>query len=237
MAGRTPEGPQTEREALAQSIYERMSPAMSVLGLVFLVLVLGQVLVPKRHDVQRFFTAATWAIWVVFVVEFVLRLVIAPSTRGFLRKNWWQALFLVVPFLSFLRLFVVLRLARPARVLVAAVRGTRSARRKLGDRVGWLSAATVIVILVAADLLYEFADFPTYLDALHAAALTAISGEAIGSRAPVAKVLDVVLATYSVVFFASLAGMLGAFFLERRAEHAQQLQRAGASREGRGTGP
>lgn len=217
----------TEREIAAQMLYERLSPAMSALGIIFLLVVLAQALVPDDSPVRGFLVAAGWLIWASFVIEFVARMVIAPSTTGFLRKNWWQLLFLVIPFLSFVRALLIFRLARPARVLLAAVRGTRSARRRLSGRVGWLSAATVIVILTGGNLLYEFGGFRSYVDALHATAMTAISGESIGGGSPIAKILDVVLAVYSVVFFASLAAMLGAFFLERRAEHVEELKQAG----------
>ena len=75
---------------------------------------------------------------------------------------------------------------------------------------------TAIVVFAAADLLVEFGRIHPYGAALHAAALAAINGEPTGSTVGVAQVLDVALALYAVVFFASLAGIVGAFFVESR---------------------
>ncbi len=83
-------------------------------------------------------------------------------------------------------------------------------------RVGWLSAISAITVLTSSQLLYEFGDYQTYADALHAAALATISGEPLGQPDAFAKGLEVLLAVFSVVVFATLAGTLGAYFLETR---------------------
>ena len=64
----------------------------------------------------------------------------------------------------------------------------------LGDRVGWLAVVSVITGLGSSQLLYEFGDHVSYADSVHAASLAA----------------------FSVVFFATVAGSLGAYFLENR---------------------
>lgn len=205
----------SEREQLAQELYDRLHPAMSGLGLLFLILVLAQRPATEGTLLQRSLLAATWVLWVVFVAEYVLRLIIAPSTSAFLRRTWWQVLLLVVPVFTLLRALLILRIARPTRVALAAFRGGRSARRTLTNRAGWLAMLTSIVVLAAADLLYHVGDIRPYGRALYAAALGAITGEPTASENGFAQVLDVVLALYAVVFFAALAGILGTFFLER----------------------
>lgn len=47
---------------------------------------------------------ATWVIWAVFVVDFLVRLVLAQARGAFLRRNWLDILILVLPFLRPLRL-------------------------------------------------------------------------------------------------------------------------------------
>ncbi|HEX5614870.1 MAG TPA: hypothetical protein VFZ83_06905 [Acidimicrobiia bacterium] len=206
----------TARERLAQHLYERLHPVMATLGLLFVVVVLAQGPATEGTALQRALLAATWLLWSVFVAEYALRLVIAPSTSRFLRRTWWQLLFLVVPVLTLLRALLVLRVARPTRVALAALRGTRSARATLSGRVAWLTVLTAIVIFGAADVLYQAARLRPYGSALHAAALAAVAGEPTGHEHGLAQVLDVVLAVYAVVFFAALAGSLGAYFLEQR---------------------
>ncbi len=208
----------TERERLAGDIYYRLHPAMAALGLLFVVLVLAQGPAREGSPLQRALLVSTWVLWAVFVAEYVLRLVIAPSTATFLQRTWWQLLFLVVPVLTLFRVLLILRVARPTRVALAAIRGGRSARATLTGRTAWLAVLTTIIVFAAADVLYEVVGIHPYGDALHAAALAAVTGEPTGSNQGVAQVLDVVLAVYAVVFFATLAGILGAFFLEQRRE-------------------
>ncbi|QBI21937.1 hypothetical protein ER308_06120 [Egibacter rhizosphaerae] len=205
-----------EREALAERIADRLDAPMTALGIVFLLLVLAETVIQPAGPA---FAVAGWVIWSAFVGEFLLRLTVAPSRWRFLRRNWWQLVFLVLPFLRFLRVLARIRvraLVRGGRVLSSAVRGTRTAGRNLTGRTAWLAATTVIVVLAASQLLYEFATYDAYLLALHDTALSAISGQPLTADGAVARVLELVLAVYSVVVFAALAGMLGAFFLERR---------------------
>ena len=133
----------TSRERLAQHLWDRLHPVMAALGLLFLVLVLAQAPAREGTTLQRALLAATWFLWVVFVGEYVLRLVVAPSTRNYLRRTWWQIFLLAVPILMTARALLALRVARPTRVALAARRsvGAREldgasglARRRDGDR-------------------------------------------------------------------------------------------------------
>jgi voltage-gated potassium channel len=205
------------RERWAQVVSTRLDLPMSVLGLIFLLVVLGQT-VAGSPAVQRPLTAVSWLLWLVFVSEFLLRLWVAPSRRRFLRRNWWQVVFLALPMLRFVRLVLVLRAARAGRVVSSAVRSSRSAGRVMSDRLAWLAAVSVILILSASQLLFAFEVFDDYGDALHAAALATISGQPMGQDDGLAQVLDVLLAIWSVGVFAALAGTLGAYFLEGRRE-------------------
>ena len=206
----------TERERWADELLDRLTPAMSALGILFLLVVLAEQLARESSGLSRVLAVAGWLLWAVFVVEFAARLVVAPETDRFLKRNWWQVLFLVLPFLRFLRLIRSLRFLRTGRVLSSAVRSSRSARRVLGGRVGWLGAVSAITVLGSSQLLYEFGDYARYGEALHAAALATITGEPLAQPDAFAQVLEVVLAVFSVVVFATLAGSLGAYFLESR---------------------
>lgn len=204
------------RERWAEELLDRLTPAMSALGFLFLLVVLGEQLARESSALSTGLTVVSWSLWAVFAGEFALRLLVAPQKRRFWRRNWWQLAFLALPFLRFLRLVRAVRLLRTGRVLSSAVRSSRSARSVLGSRVGWLASVSAITVLGASQLLYEFADYERYGDALHAAALATITGEPLGRAGGFARVLEVVLAVFSVVVFATLAGSLGAYFLETR---------------------
>lgn len=85
----------------------------------------------------------------------------------------------------------------------------------MSNRIAWLLAVTAIIILAASQLLYIFADYPSYLDALYEAALATITGSGFSADTVFARILHVVLAIFSVVVFATLAGTIGAYFLGR----------------------
>ena len=217
------------RDRLAHEIFLRLNPLMGWLAVVFILVIVGDAMVDSESPYATIFTVSGWLIWAIFVVDFVVRLKIAPSTGDFLRKNWWQVLFLVLPFLAFFRFFIAIRVARAGRLLSAAVRGTRSAASNLRNRLSTAAAVTVIMILLSANVLFEFGNIRPYGDALRAAALATIAGEPTVGDTAVAKILDVVLALYSVVIFGAVAGSVGAFFLERRAEDEKAVARADSS--------
>ena len=208
--------PATERERLADELLDRLTPVMSALGVLFLLLVLGERLARPGSALSTVLTVAGWVLWLVFATEFVARMVVAPSTSGFLKRTWWQLAFLVLPFLRVLRLVRAVRFLRAGRVLSSAVRSSRSSQRALGDRIAWLAAVTAIVVLASSQLLFEFGDYERYADALHATSLAAVTGEPLGRPSAFARVLEVALGAFSVGIFATLAGSFGAYFLEQR---------------------
>ncbi len=207
-----------QREALVDRIEKRAAPIAAALGIVFLLVVIGENLATPRTWLATAFVVTGWGIWAFFVGEFVLRLVIAPSKGRFLRRNWWQVLFLVLPFLRFLQIVRIARVARAGRIVSSAVRGTRSAGDTLRGRLAWIGAVHVIVVLASSQLLFEFTDVAPYGEALYRSALAASSGQPIRAASGVAKVLDVVLSLYSIVFFASAAATFGAYLLEQRSD-------------------
>lgn len=215
------ESPEHLRDRLAHDIFLRLNPLMGWLAVVFILVIIADSLVQPGSGYATVFTFISWLIWAVFVVDFVVRLRIAPSSGDFLRRNWWQILFLVLPFLAFFRFFIAVRVARAGRLLSAAVRGTRSAAANLRSRLSTVAAVTVVVVLLSANVLFEFGNIRPYGDALRAAALATITGEPTLGDTAIAKILDVVLALYSVVIFGAVAGSVGAFFIERRAEDAR----------------
>ncbi|TLP76928.1 hypothetical protein FEF27_05930 [Nesterenkonia sphaerica] len=191
---------------------------MGFLGVLFLFVILGQLLVTEPGW-TRILSVAGWGFWAVFVAEFLLRASLAGFGAHFWRRNWWQVIFLLVPFLRFIRALQAVRALRVARVarvggiVSAGVRGSRSAGRLLSSRIGWLAAVTVVVIIASSQLLYAFESQTDYTTALFEAALTTVTGTGITTDDLVSRVLRLILAVYSVAVFATLAGSLGAFFL------------------------
>lgn len=202
----------THRPESAEKLARRLDGPMAGLGVVFVLVVLGQLLAEDGRVVSGL-TVVGWVLWCVFVAELLLRAYVARDQRRFWLRNWWQVVFLAVPFLRFARVIPALRAARAGAVVSAAVRGSRSAGRVLSSRLWWLGLVTVIVSLASSQLLYMLGSFSNYDEALHAAAFATISGEPLGAQDGFSQVLELLLAAYSVVVFAALAAAVGAFYL------------------------
>lgn len=203
----------TEREALAEWLGFRLDPVMGVLGIIFALLVLAEAFVSPRGPVGASMLIAGWVLWGVFVAEFLARLMIAPSKTAFLKKNWWQAVFLIFPFLRLFRLLRFARVARAGRLVSSSIRASRSASMALTGRIGWLAGVTVIVVLSSGQLLFEFGGYESYPEALYQSALAAVTGQQLTGDTVAVRLLTLGLAVYSVVVFAALAAILGAFFV------------------------
>jgi voltage-gated potassium channel len=220
--------PDEEREEIADAIIETLDRPMAALGILFLLLVLAETLITPRGGLSATFQVTSWLIVGVFTGEFLLRLYVAPSRGRFLRRNWTQVVFLVLPFLRVFRVLRglrFLRLGRAGRILSSALRVTRTAGRRLRGRIAWLATVTATVVLAASQLLYEFGDAEPYSDALYRAAMATITGQPT-TIAGVGRLLDVILAGYSVAVFATLAGIVGAFLIEQRTSEAEAASRA-----------
>lgn len=202
-------------DGLADVIADRLDVPVTAAGVVFLLLVLAETVSSPDGAIGTAFTVVGWSLWALFVLEFVVRLIVAPSATGFLRRNWWQLAFLAVPALRFVRALRALRAARVGRVLSAAIRSGRSAGRKLTSRAATLATVTVIVVLTASQVLYELDQDATYGDVLHAVALATVAGEPLPNTDGVGRVVGLLLVAYSMVVFAALAGTVGAYVLER----------------------
>ncbi len=213
-----------QRQDWAEQLAVRLDGPMSALGVLFLFVVLGQTLA-QSPALSTALTVAGWGLWLTFVAEFAFRLYVAPDRARFLRRHWWQALFLVVPFLRFLRLVRLLRFIRATGVISSAVRGSRSAGRLLTGRLGWLLALTATVVLAAGQLVVVTGDYANFGSALHDVAYATITGEPMSGGRGFVRVLEVVLACYSVVVFATLAATLGAYFLQRTATRSDAENR------------
>lgn len=205
----------------AELLARRLDKPMGILGVIFLFVVLGQ-LIATEPAMVGVLTVVGWLFWAVFAAEFLLRAYIAGFGKDFWRKNWWQVIFLLVPFLRFFRALQALRLVRVARlarygsILSAGVRGSRSAGRLLSSRIGWLSAVTAVVILASSQLLYATGEHSSYSQALYESAMAAITGSGITGTSTFSRIIQVLLAIYSVAVFATLAGTVGAYFLRQR---------------------
>lgn len=146
-----------ERLGLLERLDRLLDRPLTVLSAVWLVLLVVEL---STGSLPPLLDVAVYAIWAVFILDFVVGIVIAPDRAAYLRRNWLSAIALVLPALRLLRVFAVLRFLRAGRVLrstallrvvTGANRGLDTTARVLGRRgVGYLVAATLLVLVVGA---------------------------------------------------------------------------------------
>ena len=131
---------------------------MTVLAVIFLALLIVQYTISLSPEWARRVNAVQYAIWGVFVIDFVLRLALAPSKIQYLRHNWLTALATLLPALRAFRaiqVVTVLRSAQTAQVIPVAGRGLLALRRLFERFVPlYIAGLTgVILFLSAAGML------------------------------------------------------------------------------------
>ncbi len=223
-----PETEPTARERLAALVEQRLDVPMAVLAVVWAALVAYELVAPAAH--RNELTLVGNVIWAIFAVEFLAKLWVSGRPLRFLRRRWPSVLFLVLPALRILRVVRALRLVRvlpAARVVGSSYRAIGTARSLLGGRLAFLAVTTFVVIFSGGQLLYllerQAGEGAALGDALWWSANLALSGNPVFEPSSLlARVLSIVLTAYAVVVFASLAGALGAYFVEARAERAAE---------------
>jgi voltage-gated potassium channel len=234
-----PDEEPTNRERLAAILERRLDIPMAVLAVVWAGLVAYELVAPARQRAEL--TLVGNVIWIIFVVEFLLKLAVSGHPLRFLRRRWPSILFLALPVLRVLRVLRALRALRvlpAARVVGSSYRAIGTARSLLGSRIGFLLVTSAVVIFSGGQLFYLVEGEPEQGagqlgDALWWSANVAISGNLVASPTTVwGRLLAIVLSAYAVVVFASVAATIGAFFIESRAERATAEDEAAAAAGG-----
>lgn len=169
-------------------------------------------------------------IWVVFILEFLLRLTLAPEKIPFLRRNWVTVISLIVPAFRLLRGFRLLRAARALRG-VRLVRIVGTANRSMNAlritlaRSGfvYVLGLTILVIALGAAGMFSFENadqveggFTSYWDALWwTAMLISTIGSAFWPATLEGRLLCFLLSMYGLAVFGYITATFASFFIGR----------------------
>jgi voltage-gated potassium channel len=147
---------QHERWQLLRTLDEMMEGPLVVLSFAWLIVLLLEFVVGADARLDLVF----YAIWIIFIVEVVVKLVIAPSRGAWLRGNWLKVASLLIPALRALRVLTALRFLRAAQVVRSAslLRLITSLNRGIGAigrtldraRFAYVLAITVLLIVTGA---------------------------------------------------------------------------------------
>ena len=103
---------------------------MQWMGLIWLILVVIELVGPYHPTLQWL----TGALWVVFLLDFLIRFTLAPRKAVYLRHNILTAASLVVPALRMLRLTALIPALRAARGLKLARLSRRESNHVLAEK-------------------------------------------------------------------------------------------------------
>ena len=173
-------------------------------------------------------------IWIIFLLEFLLKFVIAPKKLSFLRKNWLTVLSLLLPALRVFRVArvaYVLRAGRAvrgltlARVLTAFNRGLRSLKTTMGRfGFGYVVTLTILVTALGAAGMYAFerpqagGGLETFGDALwFTSMLITTSGSEYWPKTAEGRVLCFLLALYAFAIFGYVTATLATLLVGQEA--------------------
>jgi voltage-gated potassium channel len=70
---------------------------LAVLGVAWLVVAIVVVTSTAHGNAPVFFVASLFGLWIVFFVEYAVRLVVTPDTKGYLRRRWAEPVTVVLP--------------------------------------------------------------------------------------------------------------------------------------------
>lgn len=218
-----------QRRKTLRQLDSWLDTPMMVLSAIWVVIVL----VELTTGGSTLLTTLGTFIWIIFLVEFALRFVLAPKKIPFLKTNWLTAIALLAPALRLFAIFRFLRAAsalrgfRLVRIVGTANRSMNALRRTLERRkFGYVAVLTLLVVGLGAAGMLSFepagevqGGFTSYGDALWWTAMLLTS---IGSQYwPVTaegRVLTVLLSLYGFATFGYITATFASYFVGRDAE-------------------
>lgn len=230
-----------DRLQILHRIERALDIPMALLGLLWL----GLMVYDLVRGLGFVGNAVTTAIWVVFVVDFLLRFLLAPNKARFLRKNWLSAIALVLPALRIARFARVFRaLARLrglqlVRITASLNRGMKSLGKTMRRRgfVYVLGLTLMVTVAGAAGMLSfeknvpgsELKDFWSAL--WWTAMLMTTMGSEYWPKTAEGRTLCLFLAIYAFAVFGYVTGTIATYFIGQDAqtdkdedEHAKREQ-------------
>ena len=171
-----------ERKKLLTSVEKLLEGPMIFLGFAWLVLLVIELIWGLNKPLEY----ASLTIWVIFIIDFIIKFILAPLKLDFFKKNLLTAISLIIPALRVFRIFRFVRLLRGLRGirLVRIVSSLNRSMKSLGATMkrrafGYVFMITLIVIFAGAAGMYALENpnpgFDSYAMALWWTAMRVIT--------------------------------------------------------------
>ncbi len=222
-----------ERHELLQRLEDWLETPMLVLAFVWLALLVVELI---QGESLLFYFIGTF-IWIIFIIDFAVKLVLAPDKGVYLKRNWLTATALLLPALRIFRAFRAFRLLRLARTgrglrLVRVVSSLNRGMKALGASLsrrgfGYVLALTMLVTFAGAAGMYAFENQApggpdSYIESLWwTAMLMTTMGSEYWPQTAEGRVLCFFLALYAFGVFGYGTAALATFFVGRDADSSE----------------
>lgn len=215
-----------ERNKLLSSVENFLEGPMIFLGFVWL----GLLVIELVWGLSKPLEYTSLAIWIIFIIDFLIKFLLAPGKIIFLKKNWLTAVSLIIPGLRVFRIFRFVRLLRGLRGirLVRIVASLNRSMKSLGATMkrrafGYVLTFTLIITFAGAAGMYALENpnpgFNSYAIALWWTAMRVITaGSEFNPATSEGRVLAFLLAVFGYTIFGYVTAAFATFFIGRDAE-------------------
>ncbi|CAN5219277.1 hypothetical protein BH09BAC2_BH09BAC2_10150 [soil metagenome] len=215
-----------ERTKLLTSVENFLEGPMILLGFVWLVLLVIELIWGLSNPLE--YTSLT--IWIIFIIDFLIKFILAPGKIVFLKRNWLTVVSLIIPAIRVLRIFRFVRLLRGLRGirLVRIVASLNRSLNSLGATMkrrafGYVLAITLIITFAGAAGMYALENpnpgFDSYGMALWWTAMRVITaGNEFHPVTSEGRGLAFLIAVFGYTIFGYVTATFATFFIGRDAE-------------------
>ena len=178
-----------------------------------------------------FLNAVDWSIWVVFVAEYGVLLILAPDRKRYIAGNWLNAGIIALSFpqlpamMGFIRL---VRLTRILRLFLVAAKGLRTMKLVVSQKSFiYVLSVTALLVMVAAQLLHMLEPKSGgFADGLWWAVVTTMGYDEYSNPKTIAgRLVAVMLMLVGTALISTVAASVSAYFIgAERAEEYKDIK-------------
>jgi voltage-gated potassium channel len=227
VAGAKPSG---GRHDLVDRIEQVTKFPMSVLGVVWLVLAIVVLTTDVNSSASTAAVAILFALWVIVLVEYLVRLVVTPDRRGYVKRRWVEPATVVVPVLQGWHIVGIERvslLVREGQLRAQYILRHHSLFRVLIAVAGTIFLGAWLVLLFEENA--KSSNIHDYPDALWWAIVT-VTTVGYGDRYPTTeggRIVAVVLMLVGIGLLGTLTATVASVFIKEHTDAAKEEYKKG----------
>lgn len=209
-----------EREVAFQRFSKIVELPLTVIGILWLPVLVLPLVVHLHGSVASSFDLIDYAVWAVFLFEYLVKLLLAPERGRFVRTHFLDLMIVVIP------LFRPLRALRSIRAITVLMRSTTRVRAMLSHHgLHFVLLTVAMSVFAGAGLEVSFesqvhnSNIHSYGDALWWA-MTTVMTVGYGDRFPVTaggRGVALVLILIGVASIGLVTASIASFFVEEKA--------------------